>query len=209
MAVVVTGNPLFKPMRTPTSRRILILAIAIGIVSLVAKAKEGSMVASAHELKIVSYRGGLVFFALPATWREEYQPDGGGTFYDNRPGSGTLRLNVLSFSSKDTSAQQMASTAFPMGSFELLLDGFPLRKSVAAAEEQGHKLNIHSWEVAVPVIPISLRIFAFRHTVLAEQEKDQQIVQELEFIDRSVHAATFSQEPGITDSHIHQSPPNP
>jgi hypothetical protein len=182
--------------------RTLILAIAIGVVSLVANAKEGPKVGASRELKMVSYRGGLVFFALPATWREEYQPDGGGTFHDDRPGSGTLRLNVLSFSSKGVPAQQMAATAFPKGSFELLQDGFPLRKTVAAAEEKGRKLRLHSWEIAVPVTPNSLRIVAFRHTVLAEQEKDQQIVQELEFIDRSVRAATFSQEPGIAGSYI-------
>lgn len=160
--------------------------------------------ASARELKMISYRGGLVYFALPAAWREEYQPDGGGTFYDDRPGSGTLRLNVLSFSSKDVPAKQMAATAFQKGSFELLQDGFPLRKSVVAAEEKGHKLHLHSWEIAVPVQPNSLRIVAFRHTVLAEQEQDPLIVQELEFIDKSVRVATFSQEPGLAGGHVHR-----
>lgn len=196
-------------MTTPSSgrwaaMRNLILATAIGSVCLVANAEESSKVVSAHELKMISYRGGLVFFALPAIWREEYQPEGGGTFYDDRPDSGTLRLNVLSFSSKDVPAKQMAATAFPNGSFELLQDGIPLRKTVVALEEGEHKLRLHSWEVAVPVPPNSLRIAAFRHTVLAEKEQDPQIVQELEFIDRSVRAATFSQESGLAGSHIHR-----
>lgn len=127
--------------------------------------------APAHALKMVSYRGGLVYFALPAAWREEYQPDGGGTFYDERPGSGTLRLNVLSFSSKDVPARQMAANAFPKGSFELLQDGFSLRKTVVSSEEKGRQLRLHSWEIAVPVAPNSLRIVVFRHTVLAEQHR--------------------------------------
>lgn len=184
--------------------RILILAIAVGVAYFVAVAKEGPTVEAARELKMISYRGGLVFFALPATWREEYQEDGGGTFYDDRFGLGTLRLNVLSFSSKDVPANQMAATAFPKGSFELLQDGFPLRKTLVDAKEKGHKLHLHSWEIAVPVPPNSLRIVAFRHTVLAEQEQDSQIVQELEFIDKSVRAATFSQEPSLTGNHIHR-----
>lgn len=156
------------------------------------------------KIKMISYRGGLVFFALPIAWREECEPDGGATFYEERPGSGTLRLNVLSFSSKDVPAAKMAATAFPKGSFELLPDGFPLRRTVADGEEKGQRLRLHSWEIAVPVSPHSLRMVVFRHTILAGQEKDQEIVQELEFIDRSIRAGTFSQEKGIAGSYIQQ-----
>lgn len=47
------------------------------------------------ELKTIVYRGGLVRFSIPATWQEEYEPDGGGTFYKEGPDTGTLRLILL------------------------------------------------------------------------------------------------------------------
>jgi hypothetical protein len=46
-----------------------------------------------HE-KIV-YRGGIAHFHVPTSWVEEYEPAGGGTFYENKPGTGTLRVNVM------------------------------------------------------------------------------------------------------------------
>ncbi|HSI65722.1 MAG TPA: hypothetical protein VLE43_21530, partial [Candidatus Saccharimonadia bacterium] len=49
------------------------------------------------ETKTVTYRGGVVVFDLPARWVEEYEPSGGGTFYEDTPQSGTLRLSVLGF----------------------------------------------------------------------------------------------------------------
>jgi hypothetical protein len=48
-------------------------------------------------MKRLEYRGGLVRFELPSHWVEEYEPEGGGTFYDNTIEAVTLRLNVLSF----------------------------------------------------------------------------------------------------------------
>jgi hypothetical protein len=49
------------------------------------------------KMKPIVYRGGIITFRVPATWKEEYEAEGGGTFYDDRPDSGTLRLNVLTF----------------------------------------------------------------------------------------------------------------
>ena len=37
------------------------------------------------KLKTIVYRGGIVRFKIPANWVEEYEEDGGGTFYQNRP----------------------------------------------------------------------------------------------------------------------------
>ncbi len=44
--------------------------------------------------KTIEYRGGLVTFRIPSDWVEEYEADGGGAFYAEKPDSGTLRLNV-------------------------------------------------------------------------------------------------------------------
>lgn len=51
--------------------------------------------------KTINYRGGVVTMEIPAHWKEEYEPKGGGTFYEDRADSGTLRLNVLTFEDKN------------------------------------------------------------------------------------------------------------
>ena len=38
--------------------------------------------ASEPKLKKISYRGGVVEFSIPANWKEEYERDGGGMFYE-------------------------------------------------------------------------------------------------------------------------------
>ena len=46
-------------------------------------------------MKVINYRGGLIKFRIPQKWIEEYEDAGGGTFYEDHPESGTLRVNVL------------------------------------------------------------------------------------------------------------------
>src|SRR5438552_168389 len=55
----------------------------------------GVFVIMEWNFKTISYRGGIVTFRIPSHWREEYEPNGGGTFYDDNPDSATLRLNVI------------------------------------------------------------------------------------------------------------------
>ena len=65
------------------------------------------------ESKQIVYRGGIVAFKIPASWREEYAPDGGATFYEEGPDTGTLRLNVLSFEKKKDTASKDLMDDFP------------------------------------------------------------------------------------------------
>src|SRR5688500_12624369 len=111
--------------------------------------------------KTINYRGGIAQFAIPAHWREEYEPEGGGPFDADAPDSGTLRLSVLSFESKDTPAEQMAATAFRDGVVSSTIGGLPLRREERTADEDGERLHIVRWEVAIPVAPKSLRLAIF------------------------------------------------
>jgi hypothetical protein len=158
-------------------------------------------ISAAETTKTISYRGGIVAFSIPATWKEEYEPSGGATFYEDRSESGTLRLNVLSASSKDEPAQKMALRVFPSGTYELLANGFPMRYEIKDGDEGGVKLHLHSWSVAVPVPPHSLRLVIFRHAVLAGQESDPLIKTELDFLQQSIRHAVFSQAPGISGDY--------
>lgn len=148
-------------------------------------------------LKTISYRGGIVTFSVPKAWKEEYEPVGGGTFYDNRPDSGTLRLNVLSFDSQETPAPQMALKAFPEGSFEILGSGLPFRQSMVQVTENQELLHIHKWDIAVPVQPRSLRLVLFSYTILASQETEAKTKAELALINESIRTAIFSRVAGV------------
>jgi hypothetical protein len=153
--------------------------------------------------KTITYRGGLVSFCLPAHWREEYEPEGGGTFYEDRPDSGTLRLNVVSLESKDVPSKQMVSTVFPVGSFTILSNECPIRRSIKEAQEEGHHLHIHSWEIAVPVPPHGMRVICFRHTILANQENDPAIAAELTYLEHCIQAAEFSELAAVSGDYHH------
>lgn len=79
-------------------------------------------------LKTIQYRGRVAEFVIPAHWHAEYEPTGGGTFYEDASESGTLRLNVLGFESTDTPAEQMAERAFRDGVIERTSCGFPIQR---------------------------------------------------------------------------------
>ena len=95
----------------------------------------------------------------------------------------------------------MARTAFPQDAGELFPSGFRLRRYPKSATEDGKALDIHCWEIAVPVPPHSLRLVCFAHTILAGRQSDPKIAAELKMLDESVRSAEFSQEPGVAGSY--------
>jgi hypothetical protein len=155
-----------------------------------------------NRLKNISYRGGIACFDIPASWKEEYEPSGGATFYEDRPDSGTLRLNVLSFSSngKETGDQMVASLIAKSG-YKMLRDGLAIKQYVKSADEDGEALHIHHWEVAVPVDGCNARLAIFSYTILASQAKDKQIRQEVELLERCIHDGEFSREQGVSGDY--------
>ncbi|MGZ4971381.1 MAG: hypothetical protein ACXWDN_01370 [Limisphaerales bacterium] len=155
--------------------------------------------------KTICYRGGIVQFRLPSRWREEYEPEGGGTFYEDRPDSGTLRLNVITVSKGSEPSERVIEHSFPAGSCKLLSNGLRMRYHIVAAEERGTPLRLYRWEIAVPVPPASVRIVCFTHTILASQESDPAILAELALVEQSIRNAEFSRESGVTGTFYHES----
>jgi hypothetical protein len=148
-------------------------------------------------LKTIRYRGSLVEAEIPANWKEEYEAEGGGTFYEDKPDSGTLRLNVLSFASKEARLpSDVVREVFGAEGYETLPSGFSMRHSVKTAEERGTQLHLYRWEVLVPVTPIRSRLVCFTHTLLAAQEGTNRAKEELRIIDSIVRTARFSTAPG-------------
>lgn len=154
-------------------------------------------------MKTICYRGGIAIFALPDHWTEEYDPDGGGTFFDPYPGSGTLRLNVISFSAPRPQARNaLLQKALPDAS-GTTKGGLPLRRRTVSEVEEGQPLEIHRWEIAIPVPPASLRIACFTYTMLAGQLADASIAAELRQVEESITNAVFSEEPGVVGPYHH------
>lgn len=148
-------------------------------------------------MKPVLYRGGLVSFHIPERWREEYEETGGGTFYEDKPGSGTLRLNVLSFEKQQPLTTDDATREVFAGEpHEILPCGFSMRHYVKEAEEQGTPLRLYRWEVLVPVSPTRWRLACFTHTVVAARDGTSQSQEELRLVKSIVREAQYSTQPG-------------
>jgi hypothetical protein len=148
--------------------------------------------------KSVEYRGGVVSFDMPEHWKEEYEPKGGGTFYEDRAGSGTLRLHVLDFKSKvGRSSEQTLNRLNEEESRERLSGGLYLKSYVKEAEEGEEALLIYRWEVSIPVPPTGWRVACFSYTIVAGQEREPRIKEEIDLVNQIVRQARFSTNTGV------------
>ena len=165
----------------------------------------GFYVAAAAEppkMKTISYRGGVITFQIPAHWKEEYQTEGGGMFYEDRPDSGTLRLNVLTFKAPEGKLPtngygQFAAT--PLGKGERLIQtshGDGLKISKKSSVEKGVKIEMHCWQVAHCAPPSKLYIASFTWTILQSQDSDPKFQKEVEFLTEQISKAYFHPDLG-------------
>jgi hypothetical protein len=153
-------------------------------------------------LKNIYYRGGIARFDIPDSWEEEYEPSGGATFYEDEPDSGTLRLNVLTFSSNGAeTGAMMVSGLIAKNGYQPLRDGLAIAQEVKSAEENGEQLQINYWRVAVPVEPDGVRIAVFSFTILAEQATDPRVRSEIDLLENSIRAAEFSRVEGVSGDY--------
>jgi hypothetical protein len=163
-------------------------------------------------LKTIKYRGGVVIFSIPASWIEDYEPEGGGTFYEDRPDSSTLRLNVMTMEAppdmRGLSAMQALSDSGEGGDgrqISALPSGNAVARYIQMPVEQGAQLHIHYWEIASPLPPRHMRLAVFSYTILASQASSDSIRQELELLDSLITKAQFAQELGVSGDE----PPKP
>jgi hypothetical protein len=156
------------------------------------------------KLKKISYRGGVVEFSIPANWKEEYEQDGGGMFYEQSTDSGTLRLNVITAKApspiNDKSASDTLKGLKAAKSREVVLlpNGNALLHFSEPAIEAGHKLHMLYWIVANPVGTSHVRVATFSYTLLEGQQNQARFTKEIALIDSEVRKATFAKELGQT-----------
>lgn len=153
-------------------------------------------------MKQITYRGGLIVFRLPQNWTEEYEPEGGGTFFDPQDESVTLRLNVLTLQSPrdlkitDSRAPFEGSAAFVGGDIQPLADFqsicvLPPRRT----EEAGEPLDIHTWAVARVIPPRCVRVAMFNTTVAIRRAEPT-----------AIEAILTTLQAEIRDCKIHSGP---
>jgi hypothetical protein len=150
-----------------------------------------------HNYKTIEYRGGIVTFRIPFDWNEEYEPEGGGTFYEDTPDSGTLRLNVVTAKSPIPITSQsgpdiLAGLVQTSATAEVLANNCALVRYEQRTEDQGHPLIITFWSVAQPLPPNHARVATFSYAMRAHQRNDPQFQAELEMLDREIRGVTFA-----------------
>jgi hypothetical protein len=160
------------------------------------------------KMKTIVYRGGVVTFRIPAHWVEEYSDMEGGTFYEDRPDSGTLRLKIITMS---TPKELQSVSAMDLLQFHVnqlnndnlecttkgRKDGNAVLKYEEAGSERGKSLTVFYWVVSNPVPPRHFRAATFSYTILTEQRNSSQIQQDLEMLEVEIEAATFSPKLGV------------
>src|SRR6266568_4371073 len=155
-------------------------------------------------LKTINYRGGVVRFRIPADWVEEYEDEGGGTFYESGDDTGTLRLNVITakrppgenitaHSPTEILSQNAAKYGVPI---QPLRHGAVMIRYEQSFKEDGQPIRLRRWEIAQALPPSHVRLVMFSYTLLPEQFEDPSFAAELQLLDREIAASELSPEVG-------------
>lgn len=156
-----------------------------------------SVFAGNVQMKEIVYRGGVVKFAVPKHWVEEYEPDGGGMFYENAPNTGTLRLNVITVQSPTELGSDSAYEALyslkstNRKTIKRLPNGNAITTWVQHSSESGQAITLFWWEVVNPVRPRHLRSANFSYTVLTSQVHLPRTMFEVQLLNGSIENAVF------------------
>lgn len=152
--------------------------------------------------KTINYRGGVVTFRIPASWKEEYSDTDGGTFYEDKPDSGTLRLKLIAAESPSEIASDFATSLlntlpFVNGQAMRRPNGNALARYEESSVDRGQKIKTLYWLVANPVPPKHARIATFSYTILQRKEGDPATVRDIQMLEKEILEAHFSTELGV------------
>jgi len=145
------------------------------------------------ETKQILYRGGLVVFAIPKCWHEEYEPDGGGTFYEVGDDAGTLRLNVITAEPpRPIKSVHEVLLATQGVSGEILENGNAWMSGVSRTKEGGQPISIFWWRVGSVCTPEKVRLASFTYAVLSVHESSPRTLSDVAHLERSICKAEFA-----------------
>ncbi len=173
-----------------------------GIEAIGAFATEPDDEESPEGMRFINYRGGVVKFLIPDYWEEEYDEDGGGTFYAEEEDSGTLRLNVLSLKSQSSFGPNAAVALLQPRATEydttvVVLDSnSALLSYVYEVEEDGEQLAIFCWQIANLISAEHARVALFSYTVLARKREEPEIQEDIAMLNENLRKCVFSTQLG-------------
>ena len=164
-------------------------------------------------MKVIGYRGGLISFRIPAHWREEYEEDGGGTFYEDIANSGTLRVSVITAAKKQDDHQIIdqahlfdmfrSSTKASEGAVLKLDRGNVLLRYRQCAIEQGEELAMHCWEIGNAMPPDQFKIAVFTYTILETLSSKPPAMTELALLEQEIPKTVFATTLGLSRTRQH------
>jgi len=152
-------------------------------------------------MKTINYRGGVVTFRIPASWKEEYSDTDGGTFYEDKPDSGTLRLKLITAESpseitSDSAASLLNTLSVVKGQVRRQPNGNAFARYEEESVDSGQRIRILYWLVANPVPPKHARIATFSYTVLQGKESQSATMHDIQMLENEILQARFATELG-------------
>jgi hypothetical protein len=152
-------------------------------------------------MKTISYRGGAVTFRIPESWNEEYSDTDGGTFYEDKPDSGTLRLKLITAESpseitSDSATSLLNTLRVVKGQAMRQPNGNAFARYEEESVDRGQKIKILYWLVANPVPPKHTRIATFSYTILRRKQRDSVTMHDIQMLEKEILEARFTTELG-------------
>jgi hypothetical protein len=146
-------------------------------------------------MKLINYRGGIARFNLPESWIEEYEPEGGARFFEDKSDSGTLRTHAIDVnaptSDSSTTASSLIAELSNANATRSLPNGVAIAHTSKAAVENGTSILIYSWNVGIRVSLTHFRIIVFTYTILASQERDPIVRSDVAMLDQSISGGEY------------------
>ncbi|MBW8888027.1 MAG: hypothetical protein JF616_09750 [Fibrobacteres bacterium] len=149
-------------------------------------------------MRSIEYRGGVIRFSIPEQWKEEYESNGGGTFYEEGGETGILRLNVLTLAAPpgrrfENGLDVLLAQPIPKGArLNKVANGNGLLFSRCNSKESGQAIEIFSWQLAHTALPKKIYLAQFTWTVKASAQGLMDQSDEIAMIDTIISQAVFS-----------------
>jgi len=145
------------------------------------------------DMKEIDYRRGLLRFAIPTHWVVDHDSQGGGVFYADEPGSGTLRVSVQALAGKrQVDEPALLSVLGRYGTVERLPDGKAVVRYSREASEDGIPITILCWEVVGVIPPQQVGVAMFSYTIESIGAESPRVQTEVRMIDKSICASEFA-----------------
>lgn len=158
-------------------------------------------------MKLINYRGGIARFYLPSSWVEEYDQDGTGTFYEDKPDASTFRISVMGIMDDSGRAQTVDAVIAQISeaeSVERLPGGIAIAQSSCLTNKDGDELLIYTWYIGVPLAAAEFRIVIFTYAILAVHESEPYALQEIAMLNRSISEGEYSAARGVSGNYVHE-----